>query len=134
MSNYSEFIKQRKENDLKFFFGEDMKRYSNNYIKFTHIKDNDNFIIVTNNIRTIKDSLVMIIGSNKAIYLKNWQVRPLKEHYGVRAFAVKLNRNYFKPYTFSSEFEDFCFDEGKEDSFDSLLEVAKIQEEELAKI
>lgn len=40
---------------------------------------------------------------------------------------VKLNRQYFKPYTFKNDFENMCFE--KEETFDDLLELAKSQNE-----
>lgn len=41
------------------------------------------------------------------------------------AYAVKLNIEYFKPYTFKFNFEDMAFEE--EQSFDCLIDIAKTQ-------
>lgn len=125
MSKYSEYIKSRKEKDLEFFFGEVTKK-SNKYFEYNSVIDEDNIIIVTNNIKTIKGNMVMIVDNNKAVYLKDWQVRRVHNFYnGVSAFAVKLNRKSFKPYTFRFDFEDMAFEQ--EGTFDSLKECAAEQ-------
>lgn len=130
MSKYSEYIKSRKEKDLEFFFGEVTKK-SNKYFEYNSIIDEDNIIIITNNIKTIKGNMVMIVDNNKAVYLKDWQVRRVHNFYnGVSAFAVKLNRKYFKPYTFRFDFEDMAFEQ--EETFDSLKECATEQDYPIA--
>ena len=109
------------------FFGE-IEFKSNKYFTFNNVIDEDNFIIITNNITVVKDSLVLIVDNNKCVYLKEWNVCPVMNYYeGVYAFAVKLNRKYFKTYTFKSDFKCVTFDQ--EDTFDSLMEVAKEQQE-----
>lgn len=112
----------------KFF--KDAKMLSNKYFTFDHIWDDDNIVIVTNNVTLVNTkfgpSLVLLVDNNKAIYLKDWQVQPVMNYYeDLYAFAVKLNRNFMKTYTFSKDFEGVAFDE--EDTFDSLMEIAKTQ-------
>jgi len=128
MASYSEYMKSRKEKDLAFFFGE-TKKMTNKYFSFKRVVDDDNIIIITNNIKTIKGSFVMMVDNNKVIYLKDWQVRPI-HNYGadINAYAVKLNRKYWKVYTFKSDFEDMAFE--KEETFDDLMAVAIEQDEE----
>ena len=124
MSKYSEYLKNRKEKDLEFFFGTVTKK-SNKYFEYNSIIDDDNIIIITNNIKVLKGNFV-IVDNNKGVYLKDWQVRPVHNYYtGMNAFAVKLNRNYFKPYTFRFNFDDMAFEQ--EDTFDSLKECAATQ-------
>lgn len=107
MSSYSDYLKERKSKDLKYFFGEDVKMISNKYFKFTYVIDNDNIILITNNIKIIKGNYVLLVDNNKGVYLKDWQVRPVHNFYNdMSAYAVKLNRKYFKPYTFKFNFED----------------------------
>ena len=50
MSKYGEYIKSRKEKDIKFFFGDDAKILGNNNpdIEWNRVKDDDQIIIVTN--------------------------------------------------------------------------------------
>lgn len=127
--SYSDYIKECKDKDLKFFFGDDVRKVSNKYFKFTRVIDNDNIIIVTNNIKIIKDSYVLVVGEKKAVYLKDWQVRGVRSYYeDIDAYAVKLNRNYFKTYTFKNEIDPDLYFE-KDNNFDDLLEVAKMQQE-----
>lgn len=128
MSKFSDFIKGQKQKDLKFFFGDNLKMTSNKYFKFTHVKDDDNIIIFTKNVKYWfnKDQYLLVVDNNKAIYLKSWQVKEVCADNGVCGYAVKLNRNFFKTYTFSFDFEGFLFE--KEDTFDSLVEVAKEQD------
>lgn len=127
--SYSDYIKECKDKDLKFFFGDDVRKVSNKYFKFTRVIDNDNIIIVTNNIKIIKDSYVLVVGEKKAVYLKDWQVRGVRSYYeDIDAYAVKLNRKYFKTYTFKNEIDPDLYFE-KDNNFDDLLEVAKLQQE-----
>lgn len=127
MSQYSEYLKNCKEIAKARFFGE-VKNRSNKYFTFKHVIDEDNIVLVTSNIKRVKDSLVMVVANNKAVYLKDWQVLKVHNYYAeMEGYAVKLCRKYFKTYTFKSNFEEFSFDE--EDTFDSLKEVAATQDE-----
>lgn len=119
-----------KDKDLEFFFGKVTKK-SNKYFNYNPIIDDDNIIIITNNIKVIKGNYVLIVDNNKGVYLKDWQVKPVHNYYnGMSGYAVKLNRKYFKPYTFKFEFEDMAFTQ--EDTFDSLKECAATQTEAIA--
>lgn len=135
MSNYGEFMKSMAKKDNDFFFGENNKvNISNKYFTFKHVIDNDTIIINTNNVKTVKDNYVLVVDNNKAVYLRDWQVREAHNYNeGLDFYLVKLNRKYFKPYTFKFEFSDFCFENG-ENSFDDLLEVAKEQDKENMKV
>lgn len=127
MSKYSDYLKSRKQKDNDFFYGEgNLKKISNKYFQFKTVLDDDNIIIFSKNLTLIKDSPIMIVAENKAIYLKPWQYKIVETFDGVRGFLVKINRDYFKPYTFRT-----CFDgyEGMNDyDFDQLLEIAKEQQ------
>lgn len=58
-----------KVNDLNFFFDKDSwKQKSNKYVYYKAVQDNDNIIIRTNN---IKGNFVLVVGNNKAVYLKD---------------------------------------------------------------
>nr|DAI56024.1 MAG TPA: hypothetical protein [Caudoviricetes sp.] len=125
MSKYSEFLKEMKEEQISKFFGE-VKKTSNKYFKFNHILNEDEIIIVTGNVKFIKDNFVLVVGNNKVVYLKEWNiVRVHNYDLGLNAHAVKLNRKYFKTYIFKNDFEDFHFE--KDDTFESLMEIAKEQ-------
>lgn len=125
---YSEYIKQSKENSIRRFFG-DIRRKSNKYFTFNHVIDSDNIIIITGNVKMVKGSYVLVIGSNKAVFLKSWQVKEVHNFYsGYSGYAVKLNRNYFKPYTFKTDFDEFAFNH--DDTFDTLKAVAESQNSE----
>ena len=128
--SYSEFIKNQSNKDKDFYFGKDnWKKVTNKYYEFKRVLSDDEIIIVTNNIKTIKNSLVLLVDNNKAVYLKDWQVRKCSNYNeGIDAYIVKLNRKYFKPYTFSFDFDDYSFE--KENTFDYLLQVAKEQQDE----
>lgn len=116
-----------KVNDLNFFFGKDSwKQKSNKYVYYKAVQDNDNFIIRTNNIKLIKGNLVLVVGNNKAVYLKDWQVRQSRTRDLTEFNLVKLNRKYFKTYTFKNNFDNFSFK--KDETFDDLLKVAKKQD------
>lgn len=131
-NSYSEYLQSIKDKDKQRFFG-DTKQVSNNYFTFNHVKDENNITIVTSNIKEVKDSLVLIVDNNKAVYLKDWQVKRVRNYdNGIYAYAVKLNRDYFRPYTFKSDFNNMSFE--KEDTFDDLLDAAKSQDKENMKV
>ncbi len=129
MSNLNDLIKNIKNKDLDFFFGKgNWSNKSNQYYNFKRVINENEIIIITNNIKKIKNNYVLVVGNNKVVYLKDWAVRPVRNfENNVYAYAVKLNRNYFKVYTFKSDFEDLYFE--KEENFADLLELAKEQEE-----
>lgn len=107
------------------FFGEVVKT-SNKYMLFDQVKDKDNAIIMTNNIKIIKGNPVMVTGKNTAIYLRDNQFKLMKQRDGIEAFAVKISRERFKEYTFKSGFDEFSF--SKKDTFDSLWKTAAKQQ------
>ena len=124
----SDYYKERKQKDMDFFYGKgNTKQRSNKYFEFKRVLDDDNCIVVTNNIKKIKGNPVMITGNNQAVYLKDWQYRPVHNYYeGIDAYAVKLNRKYYKPYTFRFNFDEYDFD--KNNTFDDMMDTAKQQE------
>lgn len=65
MSKYSEYLKNRKEKDLEFFFGTVTKK-SNKYFEYNSIIDDDNIIIITNNIKVLKGNFVMFVKGKKS--------------------------------------------------------------------
>ena len=127
-SNYSDFLKKKKENDLQYFFG-DRQYLSNKYFTFKKYINDDNIVILTNNIIIIKDSYALMTEKNKAVFLKNFQVKKVSNYYEkFNIWAVKLNRKYFKEYTFKSEFEKFYL-EAPYEGFDGLVKLAKMQDD-----
>lgn len=124
----SDYYKDRKQKDMDFFYGKgNTEKKSNKYFTFKRVLDDDNCIVVTNNIKTIKGKPVMITGNNQAVYLKDWQYRPIHNYYeGIDTYAVKLNRNYYNPYTFRFNFDGYSFD--KNNSFDDMMNTAREQE------
>ena len=128
MSNY---FRDRAIKDLDFFFGKDnWRKISNKYYTIANsVISDDEILLRTNNIRTYtkngEQKILLVVGSNKAVYLKSWQVKEVQEYPVGNSYIVKLNRKYFKIYTFKSNFEDFIFDH--DDDFDSLKEIAGTQ-------
>lgn len=110
------------------FFGE-VLHATNKYFYVDQVKDNDSAIIMTSNIAVVKGNPVLVTGDNTAIYLKDWQFRRMISKDGIDTYAVKINRNYFKEYTFKSNFQEFSFG-GKKDTFDSLRKVAIEQQKQ----
>ena len=126
MSKLSELIKENNEKEITHFFGT-TRKVSNQYFKFNRIIDSDTIVVLTNNVRIINKNLVLIVGNNQVVYLKDWQCWDVDNaDLGLQTTAVRLNRNYFKIYTFKSEFEDVHFE--TPDTFDTLLETAKEQQ------
>lgn len=111
------------------FFGEGNKTYkSNQYFTFKHVLDDDTIIINTNNVKRVKGNLVLIVDNDKAVYVKEWNFRGMHNYdqLGDNVYLVKLQRQYFKPYTFSRPFEGFSFN-GMQD-FDFLKGIAEQQD------
>lgn len=110
-------------------FFKQVQLVSNKYFTYDSVIDKDNIIVRTNNVKMIKDNPVLIVDNNKAIYLKDWQVVPIKMDRGeVNTYAVKLNRKYMKEYTFKSNFDNVSF--SKKDDFNSLMKVARSQQKQ----
>lgn len=136
MSDFATFIKEKARRENERFFGEgNRKKLSNKYYTFKHVLDNDTIIINTNNVRIVKDSLILVVGDDKAVYLKDWNVRKAHNYdWGIDFWIVKLSRAFFKVYTFKSRIDnDLMFDVDLQD-FDYLLEVAKEQDKENMKV
>ncbi len=113
----------------EFVFFKNLEMVSNKRFTFENIISEDEIVIITDNVRKHKNGYVLVVDNNKVVYLKDWQVRKvLAYNEGIDACAVKLNRKFFKAYTFRNAFTDFHFE--KEDTFDSLYEVAKEQQEQ----
>lgn len=129
MTKSSEYFKRCAENADNRFFGEGNKvKKTNKYFTYKHYIDNDTVIINTNNVKEIKGNPVLVVGKNEAVYLKDWNVRPA-HNYGEICddfYIVKLQRQYFRPYTFKTPFEDFCFD--ADEDFDKMVEIARAQD------
>lgn len=132
MSSYSDYLKSVKENNINRFFG-DVKYTSNKYFTFNRVISDDEIILITDNVKYIKGNPVLIISPNKAVYLKDWCITPVHNYFNdIYGYAVRLNRKFFKPYTFKTDFENIYIE--KEYGFDDLLEIAKEQNEVNMKI
>ena len=129
MSNAIDELKSEKRKKLEYFFGQEIKMTSKNYFRFKNVINNDVVILLTTNIRTIKDKLVLVTGKNKGLFLKNWQIIKLNNHQkGINCYAVKLYREYFSPYNFGKI--DFGYVKPEIKDFDELIEIVKKQDEE----
>lgn len=129
MSKYSDFLNSQKVKQLKFFFGEDAEITNDgkDILKFKHYINDNELIVITNNIKTWKDQFVLVVNNNKVVFLKSWQVQPVKNwEHQLNAYAVKLNRNFFKTYELKFDYDDMHFT--NETTFDELVSIAKEQD------
>lgn len=127
MSKYSEYLKGLKEKNMSWFFAAGYEMKSNKYFTFKNVINDDECILITNNIKVVKGSYALIVDNNKAVFLKDFQIKQVYNYFNdLSAFAIKLNRKYFKTYTFQNDFEDMYFE--KEETFDDLMKAAKEQE------
>lgn len=130
------FFQDRAKKDLDFFFGDgNWEKVTNKYYRIKHAINDNEIILNTNNVKMIKDNPVLITGNNQAVYLKNWQIREAHSWDDDGAdnfYLVKLNRQFFKPYTFRNDFYGYSF--SQPDTFDELLKTAKEQDERNRKI
>lgn len=130
MSNY---FKDKAIKDLDFFFGKDnWEKISNKYYTIDNsVIDDDNILLRTTNIVTYyknnERKTLLLVGANKAVYLKDWQLKAVQEYPAGNSYFVKLNRKYFKIYTFKSNFKGFEFEFEHDCDFDDLKEEARSQ-------
>lgn len=128
--NFKNFLKSSKEKYLKKQFGDDVSVDENGKdIKFKHYVDDDNVNIITNNVQywKNKDTYVLWVDTDKVVYLKSWDVTPVRNMKYGDAYSVKLNRQYYKPYnTYKSD--TYIFEKGT--TFDDLVNIAKEQDNE----
>ena len=121
-------MKTMTKKEMAFYFNGGYDYVSNKYFTFKHVIDDDNNIITTSNIKFIKGNPVMIVGNNKGLYLKNWQINVVfNSSVEGQIYTVKLNRKFFRPYQFNFTFDDMSF--AKDDTFDELLKIAREQDE-----
>ena len=130
---FVEWKKEEHRREIERFFGGKGEHIYKKTYKFDHVIDDDNVVITTNNLQFVKDGLALIVGKNKAVFLKNWQARHTTindPNWGkLGTNLIKLNRNYFKVYTFKNNFEDIVIEDGEEmTNFDDVLKLAKEQD------
>ena len=51
-----------------------------NTLHSTELLIDDEIIIITSNIKIIKDTPVLVVGNNKAVYLKDWLIREVRNY------------------------------------------------------
>lgn len=127
--SFSQFVKERKEKDKEFYFSGGTTQKSNKYFHYKHFLNDNEVIVNTSNIKYINGNPVLVVGRNKGLYLKDWQLKPFKNYdKGIEGYTVKLNRNYFKPYTFRFDFNDINIE--NDETFDDFINTAKAQDKE----
>ena len=96
---------------------------------FKNIVNDDVVIYLTTNVRTIKDKHILVTGEHHGVFLKDWQFKKISNHQkGINCYAVKLYRDYFKPFSFGAiSFEPAT---PKIEDFEDLIRQAKEQEKE----
>lgn len=129
MGRYSMFAKEAQDKAKDRFFG-GRRMTSSRYFTFEHVLDEDNIIVITDNVRMLRNgSIVLIVGNEHAVYLKEWQIYKVRTYTDdIDGWAVKLNREYFKPYRFNGRFAGVSF--YQPDTFDNLKVTAKAQNPE----
>jgi hypothetical protein len=128
MSSYGDYVKKVKASDEARFFGPSVVHRSNKYFTFDHVLSEDEIILVTNNIVTVKGNPVMVVGTHSGVYLKDWTMREVHNHRdGYNAYAVKLKRDFYKVYTFSTPLSEDIDIDGVQ-TFDDLKAIAASQD------
>ena len=121
---------------LRVFFGEDAEIQGDDRrrvrVRWRHYIDDDNVLIVTDRVYHFGRMGVyaLVLNSSVVLFLKNWQITKVKNfEFKENRYAIKLNRNYFKPYQLSFHFNDYETLE-KTLTFDDLVTLAKNQDGE----
>lgn len=133
---YVDTLKTKEQLELERFFGY-IKKSSTNFFKFKQVyKNGDTIIVLTNNIcrygktETDAGKPIMMITENAAIFLQDWQFRKVSsKRSGLKCFAVKLNRQNFKPYVFKGKNESFIYPNDGMD-YNTWMRIAIEQEEQ----
>lgn len=109
------------------FFGNVHKVSNKYFIPEKQVIDDDNIILMTSNIKAVKGKTVMVVGPNQAVYVNNIAGANIKNGNTLitNTYAVKVNRQKYKTYTFRNGFDDAP---SKVESFDDLLKIAREQE------
>lgn len=126
-------------NEKSSFFGNISSVSKKYFVLESQNPSEDEAIIFTNNVRVIKGNPVLITDNNKAVYLKDFNIQKTSLEFPDRdgefthkeiidTFAVKVNKKYFKEYTFQNDFEGISFD--KPTTFDEIKKIAKTQEKQ----
>lgn len=117
-------LKHEDFKDEVYMFGK-AKWVSNKYfVPEKQVLSNDEVVIFTNNVKSIKGNPVLVVGEKKAVYLKD--ISAAQTDTGL-TYAVKLKRQYFKQYTFKNEIDPDLYFE-KDNNFDDYLRIAKKQQ------
>ena len=121
---------------LRVFFGEDAEIQGDDRrrvrVRWSHFVDDDNVLIVTDRVYHFGRMGVyaLVLNSSVVLFLKNWQITKVKNfEFKENRYAIKINRNYFKPYKLSFFLNDFETLE-KTITFDDLVGLAKSQDGE----
>ena len=128
---FGEYLKARAQREEDRFFGEgNVTKVSNKYFFCKRVLDEDNIIINTANTYYLKNknALILIVGTCEAVYLQDWQLQAVATENGYKSYLVKLNRKYFKTYTFQKQIDEDITIE-KTYTFDDFVELAKAQEQ-----
>ena len=126
MGRYGGFTTEVRDQEKERFFG-DRRFVTSKFFTFEHVLDDDNIIVVTDAVKMLRNgSIVLIVGNQEAVYLKEWQIWKVTGYYGeFDGWAVKLCRDYFKPYRFNKPFPGVFF--RQPDTFDNLKATARGQ-------
>lgn len=124
----SDKLKTNQRKNMEHFYGPSLKMTSGNYFHFNSVLNNDEIILLTNEVKNIKGKPVLMLSKKTGIYLKEWQIRKVCNYQkGINCYAVKLNRNFFNPYSFSINFEEV---QNNFNTFDDICECVKEQNQE----
>lgn len=95
------------------------------------IADTDK-VVFTENVRLYKGKAVLVIGSNKVVFLNagsfakaECYTNDSNQEHIADGFLVKLNKDA-KVYAFRHDFDGFCFE--KDDTIEGLIALGKVQE------
>lgn len=129
MSRKSEIIAHKRAKNMLYFYGRGVE-WTKTKQKWVHYQSDDFIIIATQNVKCFKNGQwVLVVGNNKIVNLKDFQIRAIK-NWAVKenAYAVRLTRQYFHVKTLSFTFTDTAFE--KDQTWWDLVELAKVQDNE----
>lgn len=120
------FLRERRNHVRDLYYGAGNWSIVAGQVSFKHVLDDDTIILGTLDVKKINDNPVLIVGGHSAVYLKDFNVRPVKVN-GMALNLVKLQRDHFKVYKFKRPFDGYGY-ATTDLGFDDLVDFAREQD------
>lgn len=150
MSNYSNYLKSKKQSSVDFYSkmyeGLNFGEASNKYCQITkRVSDDETKVLINVNSKQVFSTQYgygLKVGKSKVVWLKNWQVFRVADWFATEmtanAYQILLNKEYYKVNNSTREFDDINVGDCASDSefekangyhsWEDMVSIAKLQE------